>query len=83
MPKGLRAFPAEVRNMVYRAAGSFEGKAPNLIKALRADRELYDEAMKVFLESNTYILCSENGWGFGDMSEEALAGIKKLEIKIW
>ena len=81
--QGLRAFPPEIRNRIYDAACDFEGKMPDLIKALRQDQNLYKEVMHVFLASNAYTLHKKNSWTFGDMSKGALDCIQRLDITIW
>jgi hypothetical protein len=78
--RGLRDYPPEIRNGIYKAACAFDGKMPDLIKALRQDPELYKDAMHVFLKSNTYILHDKNGWTFGDMGAKTVASIQRLHL---
>ncbi|KAF4635129.1 hypothetical protein G7Y89_g2960 [Cudoniella acicularis] len=80
--KGFRAFPPEIRLMVFRACleNTFHGKIPELIKALRGDPNLYAEAMTVFYKTNTFSLRKQNDWSFGDMEDAAIKTIKSLRV---
>lgn len=46
----LRALPIEIRLLIYRECikGSADGRTPTLIRALRSEFELYQEALQVF-----------------------------------
>jgi hypothetical protein len=63
--EGLRAFPPEIRELIFAAgfAGTwiYEARTPLLLKALRADTELYSEGLNVFIKTNVYRLCEANG----------------------
>jgi hypothetical protein len=80
--RGLRIFPAEIREMVYGLACVFDGKMPSLIKALRPDKVLYQEAIYWFYKNSTYKLGCASGWGFADMSGEMIGTIQKLQINL-
>jgi hypothetical protein len=47
----------------------WEGHTPNIIKALRPEKRLYREALKIFYRLNPYVFGKENDWGFGDMKK--------------
>lgn len=58
--------------------GVWDGKTPPLIKALRADQEIYKEAMEIFYETNAYELKESNGWSFQGMSGRVLETIESI-----
>lgn len=82
---GLRAFPREIRDMIYdfSSALSWTGKTPALIVALRGDQDLYHEVLELFYANNTFTLHQRNGWKTGDMSAAALYSIKALKVDFW
>jgi hypothetical protein len=60
----LRKFPREIREEIFKlTVGDWENKMPALIKALRGDREVYLEAMKVFYKINKFFSSRKNNWG--------------------
>jgi hypothetical protein len=79
---GLKALPPGFEK-IYESACVFGGKMPNLIRALRPDRELYEEAMHVSVQSDIFHLRKEKRWSIGRMTEGALARIQRLDISIW
>ena len=60
----------------------WNGKTPNLIKALRPDRKLYTEALRVFYNHNVFIFHRRNGWSFSDMTKEAVLSFEKVKIVV-
>jgi hypothetical protein len=60
----------------------WEGKTPNIIKALRPEKRLYNEALKIFFRHNTYVFHRENNWSFGDMTKDAVATIERVRIYV-
>ncbi|TAQ88009.1 hypothetical protein B7494_g3684 [Chlorociboria aeruginascens] len=48
----LRKFPVEVRSIIFEKALKWDGKGPGLLVALRGDKKLYYEALKVFYDIN-------------------------------
>jgi hypothetical protein len=81
--KGLRTFPTEVREMIFKPCLEGEGNSPALLVALRGDKELYAEAICLFYKANnTYVLSTKNVNSFRDMSERALESIKKVKVLV-
>lgn len=78
--RNLRNLPPEVRNLIYQAALVWNGKTPALLAALRADPMLYQEAMTVFCQINTFCLSDRSKES--PMSASAMSKIKKLDIDI-
>jgi hypothetical protein len=63
----LRRFPPELREMVFHSAMiKIEGKTPQLLIALRADRELYAEALIVYYKVNDFEVRYDIGWKWLD-----------------
>jgi hypothetical protein len=80
--KGFRAFPPEIRQMIFREAFPWNGKTPALLKALRGDKVLYNEALHLF-QLNSYNLSYKNGWSFGDsaaMKTKTIKTVRSLHI---
>ncbi|KAE9381214.1 hypothetical protein N431DRAFT_551368 [Stipitochalara longipes BDJ] len=79
----LYKLPPELRQEIFRPMLiPWNGKTPNLIKALRADQKLYHEALEVFYKQNLFKLHRANGWSFGDMTKEAVLSIEKIKIYV-
>jgi hypothetical protein len=80
--KGNRAFPPEIRQMIFREAFPWNRKTPALLKALRGDKVLYNEALHLF-QLNSYNLSYKNGWSFGDsaaMKTKTIKTVRSLHI---
>lgn len=86
-PLLFRKFPPEIRNAIFKEAVGFEQRkpdhwlTPSLLIALRADPELYREALRSYYEVNSYFL---KGWDVfkpNSMSHKAVEGIQKLLIR--
>lgn len=79
--KGFRAFPPEVRKMIFEAhlAGVWNGTTPALIKALRRS-ELYLEALDVLAKTNTFKLHEGNGWSTRNMGTNGIKNIRTLMV---
>jgi hypothetical protein len=58
-----------------------ERQVPDLIKALRLDARLYQEALALFRKFNTFILSERNDLTLGEMSKEAILPIEKVKIE--
>lgn len=84
-PLGLKAFPREIRDMIYDFSNvlSWNGETPALIVALRGDQELYREVLELFYRSNTFTLHRGNEWKTRDMSNAALRSIRALKVDFW
>jgi hypothetical protein len=81
----LYKVPSEMREAIILLAlpDEWNGKTPEIIKALRIDRKLHAEAMQAFNKMGyAYVLRRENDWGFGDMKESAISMIRKVKIII-
>ena len=81
--KGFRAFAPEIREMIFEGAlaGTWNGKTPALIQALRGSK-LYLEAIDVFTKTNTFRLHEGNGWSWDPMPPQSLKHIKALQIDL-
>jgi hypothetical protein len=83
--KGFRAFPPEIRQMIFRETLPWNGKTPALLKALRGDKVLYQEALHLFFQLNSYNLSCENGWSFGygtAMKTKTIKTVRSLNVHI-
>ena len=58
----------------------WNGKTPNLIKALRPEKKIYVEALEIFYKHNVFKLHSGNGWSFGDMTKGAVLSVARVRI---
>ncbi|KAE8448354.1 hypothetical protein EG329_009598 [Mollisiaceae sp. DMI_Dod_QoI] len=75
--------PPEIRLQVWEyLCLDWNGKIPNVIKALRPDETLYKEALALFYRKNIYTFHSKNNWSFGDMTPGAVKTITKAVIHI-
>jgi hypothetical protein len=57
-----------------------ESETPALLKALRADQELYHEALRLFYEQNMFTLTPTNLTAFKRMPRKVRENIRKLCI---
>jgi hypothetical protein len=57
-------------------------KTPNLIKALRPDKRLYNETLGIFYKNNIFTFHRGNGWSWGDMTKQAVLRFEKVKIFI-
>lgn len=85
--KRLRAFPPEIRNMIFEKMlrNTWKGRTPSLIKALRSssrDQDMYFDAVYVFYKANCYMLNHNNGWSFSDMPGSVISRIRVLGVDI-
>lgn len=81
----LNKIPPEIRDQIFNLTLDEEwtGQMPTLIKALRTDPKIYNEAIAIFYRMKyTYVLSSRNSWGLGSMSEAVLKTIKKVKISV-
>ncbi|CZR51027.1 uncharacterized protein PAC_00902 [Phialocephala subalpina] len=82
-PSIATLLPAEIRLQIWNClCFDWDGKMPNVIKALRSKENMYHEALSVFYRANTYIFHSFNNWSFGDMTPRAVRTITRAEIHI-
>ncbi|KAJ5038241.1 uncharacterized protein L3040_007108 [Drepanopeziza brunnea f. sp. 'multigermtubi'] len=79
-PPVLRKFPIELRQMMFGYCLQIEedNKSPALLMALRADKELYPEAIEMFYKLNYFTLNSVTIKTLDDLSPNAVMGIKNL-----
>ncbi|KAG4435980.1 hypothetical protein IFR05_008522 [Cadophora sp. M221] len=83
MRNPLHSIPPELRLMILKPlCTTWDGQAPNVIKALRNDWILYHEALEEFYRSNVYVFHKGNGWSFGDMTKEAVKSIRRARIVV-
>jgi hypothetical protein len=83
MTSTLHRLPVELWEEIFKPlCADWNGKTPNLIKALRPDKKLYNEALRVFYKYNMFIFHRRNGWSFGDMTKEAVLSLEKVKIII-
>lgn len=82
--QSFRRLPPVIRTMIWEPLLEYKhGKMPNLIKALRADRELHQEIMCLFYKQGfTYNLNQWNHWSLVWMSGVAIKSIRNLKIEI-
>jgi hypothetical protein len=58
-----------------------ERQVSDLVKALRLDARLYQEALALFRKFNTFILSERNDLALGEMTKEAILTIEKVKIE--
>ena len=79
----LRKIPFELRGMILKYCLKFvKGKSPALLVALRGDKELYEQALEVYHETN-YLTLPENSqieFIYG-LPTKALSRVRMLRIK--
>jgi hypothetical protein len=81
-PLALRKLPPEVREMIFRyCVGFTDGKTPPLIVALRGDKKLYREAMRLFYKLNFFTLNKRTAALCWDMGATAGQNIQQLKIE--
>jgi hypothetical protein len=82
-PPTLSKLPVEIREMIFKLClkDSWEGKAPNLLAALRGHKVLYFQALDVFQKTNMFVLNGDNVKLFKAMPETALSNIKKVDVR--
>lgn len=68
--------------MLLLADHLWNGKMPDIIRALRQDGELYYQAIGVFSCNVEFVLDEDNDWSFGNMGEGAILSIRKLKVVI-
>jgi hypothetical protein len=81
-PLALRKFPPEIREMIFqRCIDTRDNKSPSIIIALRGDKELYREAIKVFYKLNFFRLTWETAPSRKFLSAHTIGSIKKLLMR--
>ena len=81
--KGLRTFPPEIRDMIFRRAIDRRETAvimPSIIKALIGEKDLLAEAIRVHQRKRIYYLKLANKWNLDRYSDSALTGMENLSI---
>jgi hypothetical protein len=77
----LHTLPPELREAIFKPVlVDWNGQTPDLIKALRPDRKLYNEALALFYRHNIFTFHKGNGWSFGDMAKEAVLSLDTIRI---
>jgi hypothetical protein len=77
----LRKFPPEIREEIFKlTVGDWDDKTPALIKAIRGDREMYLEVMKIFYRINTFCSRRRNSWGKG-IPDHLLSTVTRWKIE--
>ena len=80
-PLAIRKFPPEIRAMIFAGCVDNKGyKTPNLLVALRGDREMYEEAVQIFYGLNWFRVKLLTLPDFVSMSKKAIENIRKLVI---
>jgi len=79
----LHKLPPELRAEIFKPMLiNWNGKTPALIKALRFDKKLYNEALDIVYKQNTFTFHRKNDWSFGDMTKEAVLSIERVKVVI-
>jgi len=81
--RGLRAFPPEVRYMIFR--GVIDRRKTTvmmlpIIKALLGEKDLLEEALSVHRRKRNYYLNSANDWKLNRYDHKVLIGVENLNI---
>ncbi|KAK0129541.1 hypothetical protein ONS96_000106 [Cadophora gregata f. sp. sojae] len=78
----LRKFPFELRGMIFKDCLKIEGgKSPQLIVALRGDKELYEQALEVYYKVNYLTLPNDNQIEYLErISAKALSRVSMLRV---
>lgn len=78
----LESFAPELRMMIFDLvfAGTWNGKIPALLKALRRNEVMYKEALEAFIRSNTFALSKANESALLGTSATAMGSIKYLKL---
>lgn len=78
----LYILPPELRQAIFGYSLFRDGgQNPPLLEALRCDPELYNEAVEVFNDINTFTLTRDKGWSAGRISKRACRHIQHLHIE--
>jgi hypothetical protein len=81
MPCLLHTLPPELREVIIKPLlVDWTGKTPNLIKAFRPNKQLYNEALAIFYKFNIFTFHKGNFWSFGDMTKEAVLSLERVRI---
>lgn len=79
----LRILPPDLRLMIFKSlVKNWDGRVPNVIKALRGDWEVYHEVLEEFYRDNVFVIHQGNGWSFGDMTKEAVKRIRRARVVV-
>ncbi len=81
-PLAFRKFPPEIGQLIFQDCVDFKDrKTPVLLAALRGDKELYQEAIQLFYDSNYFELDYSMLDRCSTMTVNALSNISKLKIE--
>jgi hypothetical protein len=81
-PLALRKFPVEVRKLIFqRCLHTCTNRSPSIIVALRCNKELYPEAIKLYYKLNYFRLLSTTVPVCKFTSANALGHVRKLLIR--
>lgn len=80
LPPTLRKLPVEVRHMIFELCLKWEGFTPSLLAGLRGNRELHEEAIAIFRNTNVFKTSYETRDRLTSMSETARRMIKRVEM---
>lgn len=81
----LLSVPVEIFDMIidFLLPEQWAGQMPVIIKALRPIPQLYQRALGFFDKKQySYILHQGNEWGFGDMADSVISGVRNLTIAV-
>ncbi|KAE8448356.1 hypothetical protein EG329_009600 [Mollisiaceae sp. DMI_Dod_QoI] len=81
----LMKLPVEIRDMIFKLSlpTEWNGKTPEVIKALRQFVLLYEEVMKIFYKRQyVYVLHQKNNWSFSGMEPKVIATIKAVKLMV-
>jgi hypothetical protein len=85
-PCTLIKLAPEIRNMIFELKVSWNGKTPEIIKALRPAPILYHEALDMLCRNFTFRLSYDNNWMVEKwspyMSINAIRSIRNLQVEI-
>lgn len=78
----LRKFPLEIREGIFKlTVGDWDHKTPALITAIRGDRGMYLETMKIFYRiNNTFFSSGRNNWG-EEFPDHLLSTVTRWKIE--
>lgn len=81
--QGFRAFAPEIRKMIFEECLHYKGETPDLLKALRTDPLLYEEALAIYNKINTVVTLNlANNWDHTVIEKKKLKHGKILKIEV-
>lgn len=77
----FKTLPPEIREKIFGPClDVWIGETPELLKALRPEPILYNQALDLFYRQNTFVLGKRNAWSMEGMSEETIKSLEKIEL---